>query len=593
MISPKVNLEDYLNDRCQVTDDQAAVVRAAGNLAVRACPGSGKTRTVGTRLAYRIANWEKPHSGVAALSFTNVAMDEIAEQLERLGFPRTVSFPHFMGTINSFVDQFIFLPHGHLVMGEKCLSRRPELVLDHNRHWVSVRFPLGGELRDYSICDFHYDIDGCLVWTSAVGQYLPPPANPNDAAPVKTKMARAGFATHTDAMYWALRVLRTYPQIARGVATRFPEIMVDEFQDTSDVQLAILSELHKTGLCTLVLMGDPDQSIYEFHRARPEALISAMSRKDWKSFNLRHNFRSSQLICDVSSRFSSLTEPSKASGNCRDCPISPMVKVYADRDISSLPEAFEATVLAHGLDPSKSAILTLKNSNVDRLAGMKTGREFPRAIHRPTRRLIKAAHARDDGHIGDALEATGYCILDIVFGVSTYGPNRSSLGDISYRHWKRSCYELLCALPTTDLELAAWLCEAKSVITAFLQERGWPGDSSLGRRFPHLKSADAHKPASDFLVQQPKLFSASIKTIHGAKGETHDATMVVASPVLKGQGSSDARDWFDPLDACGLRPESVRRLYVAMTRARRLLLISIPQSAWPKCKPHFEGFQTI
>lgn len=593
MQSLRARLNTYIDDRSKITAEQAEVIRATGNLAIRACPGSGKTRIVGTRFAYEIVNWDKTRGGIAALSFTNVALEEIADQLEGLGLPRLVSFPHFLGTLNSFVDQFIFLPYGHLVMGGTPISRRPELVLDHNRHWISRRFPLPGSFKNYSICDFHYDSDGSLVWIGSPAQYAPPPANPTTAAGTKARMAHAGFATHTDAMYWALKVLEGYPQIAHAVAARFPEIIVDEFQDTSEVQLAILWRLHKTGLSTLVFIGDPDQSIYEFHHANPGALLSLMSEKGWIPFNLRHNFRSSQSICNVSYKFSSLPQPDQASGDCRDCSIPSMVKVYPDRDIATLPATFQRLISDYGLDHKRSAILTLKNSNVDRLSGAKTPRSFPSTVNWVTRRLIEAAHARDNGRMQEALETTGYCMLDIGFGVSNYGPNRSALGSIPYRYWKQGCYKLLSALPPTNLELAKWLSEAKSVVATLLEEKCWPCCSSLGRRFPQPRSADSNKPTHSFLANGAQLTNIAVKTIHGAKGETHDATMVVASPVLKGQGKSDVLDWFHSLDSNGLRPETVRRAYVAMTRPRRLLVVAVPESAWGKCRQHFIGFKVV
>ena len=97
----------------ELTDQQRAICKESGSFVVQACPGSGKTRTVGTRLAWRIANWNSRRSGIAALSFTNVAWQEIGKYLhDTLALPTSPPHPHFLGTIDSFVNRFILAPFG-------------------------------------------------------------------------------------------------------------------------------------------------------------------------------------------------------------------------------------------------------------------------------------------------------------------------------------------------------------------------------------------------------------------------------------------------------------------------------------------------
>src|SRR5687767_7468238 len=77
---------------------------------VRAGPGSGKTRVFVEALRRQLASWQSPRAGVAALSFTNVAHEVIAERLE--GAPRA---PHFVGTLDAFFLRFVVLPFAKLV----------------------------------------------------------------------------------------------------------------------------------------------------------------------------------------------------------------------------------------------------------------------------------------------------------------------------------------------------------------------------------------------------------------------------------------------------------------------------------------------
>lgn len=136
---PVDRLKEYI-DSSAFTPEQRAVCYQDGSFVVRACPGSGKTRTTATRFAWKIANWRNRHSGVAALSFTNVAWKEISQQLVNLGLQGCPSWPHFLGTIDAFVNRYVFLPFGHIVMG--CKSR-PEIVHEGNELWIEQH--IGGE----------------------------------------------------------------------------------------------------------------------------------------------------------------------------------------------------------------------------------------------------------------------------------------------------------------------------------------------------------------------------------------------------------------------------------------------------------------
>jgi superfamily I DNA/RNA helicase len=108
-----------------LTQEQQSVVYAKGRAVVIACPGSGKTRCVAYRLARHLADLTTKNTGIAVLSFTNIAVKEIASRLENLGLGYPLSDRHFLGTFDSFLTHQLFKPYGHLVMG--CNSA-PEIV---------------------------------------------------------------------------------------------------------------------------------------------------------------------------------------------------------------------------------------------------------------------------------------------------------------------------------------------------------------------------------------------------------------------------------------------------------------------------------
>jgi superfamily I DNA/RNA helicase len=70
--------------REKMTEEQKEFLDAEGKVVVKACPGSGKTYTVAHKLLSYVDNWKDYHSGVAVLSFTNVASNEIYEKAQSI-----------------------------------------------------------------------------------------------------------------------------------------------------------------------------------------------------------------------------------------------------------------------------------------------------------------------------------------------------------------------------------------------------------------------------------------------------------------------------------------------------------------------------
>lgn len=91
-----------------LSDSQREIVfNKSGKFVVRACPGSGKTFCVGARLARLIHSWEKRHEGITVLSFTNVAWQEIEKKCSEKFRLTKIAYPHFLGTIDSFINKYI------------------------------------------------------------------------------------------------------------------------------------------------------------------------------------------------------------------------------------------------------------------------------------------------------------------------------------------------------------------------------------------------------------------------------------------------------------------------------------------------------
>jgi len=237
-------------ERKRLTTKQEEIVAKRGMFVVKACPGSGKTFAVAARFAQLLQDWPHAHRGIAAISFTNVAWQEIERALSMdLRVKTPVVYPHFLGTIDSFVNQHIFLPFGHLVI--PC-DHRPELIGPPVNSWEPIGSPYtwgAGECykRECKLNELSYDLSGNLinVLKSRSGIFQNCPRNHDRCSALKKRVVKAGYATQRDAVHFGVRVLEEYPAVAKAIVSRFPFLMMDEAQDTSACEMRLVELLSR------------------------------------------------------------------------------------------------------------------------------------------------------------------------------------------------------------------------------------------------------------------------------------------------------------------------------------------------------------
>ncbi len=361
-------MSDPLREPGFLTAHQLRAVHAERDIFLTACPGSGKTRAAGVRVARLAEDGRR----VAACSYTNVGVEQIrrvlADDLRRPLDPR-----HFVGTLHSFLLRYVLYPFGHLATGS---SQTPRLAGD-DAGWREVIF--GGDNRiRLPISRFRYCPDGTLCVRSVPPKF---PHQPQDAARMgqadalrlKRAAARSGVLSFDDAMYWALRVLEDVPDVAARVAARFDELLVDEAQDTSELQLACLRALCATGrLDSLVLVGDLEQSISAYTGASRAGCEALAIERGLDRVEFSENHRSSQKICDVAVHFCARDAPDRAVGEDADCAWNPELLLYPADQPDAGVRRFRDRLEDLGHPPAHAAVLARSNALVDELNGQTT-----------------------------------------------------------------------------------------------------------------------------------------------------------------------------------------------------------------------------
>ncbi len=135
-----------------------------------------------------------------------------------------------------------------------------------------------------------------------------------------------GYIDFGTIIYGSFRLLRDHPRIARSLSAKFAWILVDEFQDTTELQIELLKLVHAAGLSKFFLVGDLAQSIYSFTGARPELVkpfgVHIGARLD---LSLSHNFRSSKRIVAHAERLFPRNPAMTADGRFKADPLDPIL----------------------------------------------------------------------------------------------------------------------------------------------------------------------------------------------------------------------------------------------------------------------------
>ena len=247
-------------------DPRLKVLRSNGSIDVVACPGSGKTTLLVAKLAILAGRWTLPTTGVCVLSHTNVARIEIEKRLGAYPAGRAIlSYPHFVGTIHAFVNQFIALPwlrsQGIDVVAidnEICLQRRWS-KLKHKQRKAVERTGRGKELL--KIVDARHDL-GEINW--AKGRLGKRKDMYRAFVSACSATTQEGYFCHDDMMIWAAKALDENPEILTVVRRRFPVLFLDEVQDNSEEQSLIIRRVFTEGQGASLRQrfGDMNQAIY-------------------------------------------------------------------------------------------------------------------------------------------------------------------------------------------------------------------------------------------------------------------------------------------------------------------------------------------
>jgi DNA helicase II / ATP-dependent DNA helicase PcrA len=264
---------------------QRAAVSFAGNVVVNACPGSGKTTLVVGKVIHELSRNDDTARAVLCLTFTRAAVRSIKDKLRSaIGDPDIPGC--IVATIHGFVLRQIFRPYSHLAGFPYGLRLLGPTSPEYENVAVAA-FPNRPRVVD-KLRYVRRAVDGSAITTEL---------HPDRVHKFWALLEEAGFIDFPSLLYYGAKLLIEYDWIAVALSARYRTIIVDEYQDTGDVALAILEQLRTPGTSTFLLVGDPRQRIYSFAGVSTESLKSFADSLCAERLGLTGSYRCGAAIC--------------------------------------------------------------------------------------------------------------------------------------------------------------------------------------------------------------------------------------------------------------------------------------------------------
>ena len=282
-----------------------AVQSTKGPVLLLAVPGSGKTTVLVTRLGYMIYCRNIPPESILTVTYTVAATKDMSERFavrfgedmaKRLEF-RTIN--GICARIIQYYGRRIGKTPFELVKDEKATTGMLiRICQDHG-----MGYPTESDLKNVRTLITY--IKNMMLNEEEL-QKLEEESDIRIAGIYREycrQMREQKLMDYDDQMLYAYNILRKDPGVLAYFQNRYPYICVDEAQDTSKIQHAIIALL-AAGTGNLFMVGDEDQSIYGFRAAYPEALLSFEKKHPGaKVLLMEENFRSNAKIVEAADKF--------------------------------------------------------------------------------------------------------------------------------------------------------------------------------------------------------------------------------------------------------------------------------------------------
>jgi DNA helicase-2/ATP-dependent DNA helicase PcrA len=306
-------------DSHPLNDEQKAAIRKNGNVFLVACPGSGKTRTLTFKVAHELTRLQSDKQFVIAITYTHRAADEIHDRIERLGIDTSQLW---IGTIHAFCLEWILKPYS---VYHASLRNGFRVIDPHDKEELLTEI-----CRPYKYPTItHWDCEYYFIKSGYIRSCKDEKKEAGLREILKTYFQRLAASRQIDfelILFYAYQLIASNPTISVLLSNVFRHILIDEYQDTKEIQYDILASILRSGkgATGLFMVGDPNQAIFRSlgGYAITAAEFKAMAEIELKEMPLSRNYRSSERIIKYFGKYNvapAAVEPASTDSGYASC----------------------------------------------------------------------------------------------------------------------------------------------------------------------------------------------------------------------------------------------------------------------------------
>lgn len=546
-----VEMNELRNEVDKPTSEQEIVINSSGPILLNACPGSGKTWTAARMFVHRVTKLNDKKRGIAFLSYTNVAISEFKRAVQQLNCDINEGSGNFAGTLDTFVDKYIIGPYFYLLPGVK---ERPYCCGDSLGDNCGARLESGRCLRRLRIEDvkcvcedmrFRFvcknskhkcNYDRCLNWKDVQKELCDVLAN------------QRGY-THNMRWLMAVFILR-HKGVRRNISHRFSEVILDEAQDTNALSLVLLDVIKEASTLpfNISLIGDIKQTIFEFSGASLTVFNRYVEKWGLQQFQLDCSLRFSESISNAINQIFGQNNKS-INGEGGNGVFYITTSDYSKARLKIILDKF-------GICHENTVILKRKN--------------LPHRIPQIIKEITDFCRERDD-HCN--LQSSYFKLLSVLRSISHNDFSNIDSKAVIPDVWRLTKDKMM--IPSLDEPAKRWIACVHDALDLTAKRLQIELDLSS---VASCEVYDESKPMSYNI-------SHGVKSIHSAKGETYEGVIVEGDMRYWNEVETNIRSC--ELLGSGAEAAELRTFYVAMTRARRFVLLVIPDNCVTKADSYW------
>ncbi len=361
---------EKLND-----SQKEAVKKTEGPVMILAGAGSGKTRTLVSRIAWLVDELQVPSHEILGVTFSNKAAREMRERvMKQVGSPDLV--PQIT-TFHSFCARLLRNEAEHLGLSKNFT------IYDESESKAIASSILANkglapkEISPYALLFYIEELKNngfyhgrkCHVWEPTAGESSFTRYIQDELYPFfieyEGELHKSNALDFGGLITGVIQLFEKYPDVLQRYQKRFRYILVDEYQDTNRAQFDLIHQL-AGGWGNVCVVGDEDQSIYSWRGADIRNILDF--EKAWPKatvLKLEQNYRSSRTIISAAAGVIANNEMRKGKEMWTDNPSGEIVHVMecpTDKDESSLVSREIKKLFGQGVGPAQIALFYRNNS---------------------------------------------------------------------------------------------------------------------------------------------------------------------------------------------------------------------------------------